>query len=238
MTNHVARPHGLLCAGLLALGLVTACAKTPEAIRDLPELPAEFAKDLAPARTAPVLMTNPAMSATAAPPPATGSPLPHAPPRACTQVWQGYVTYPMTVCYPQHVNFEDLVLTQEAAAPSPRGIGSEVLPVRYFKLTSHARVLRGQPWFCSVRGGPWFCRVEGAQICDANPNIRSFTAQILGAPEAVVVTWVGALTDVPPPLQLAGIQSAGEFCVCCSGFACPDGTCKPSFDLCGTMPPA
>ncbi len=46
-------------AGLAVCALLTACAEAPKVVRDLPELPAELARDLAVARTAPVLMTKP-----------------------------------------------------------------------------------------------------------------------------------------------------------------------------------
>src|SRR6267142_51261 len=46
--------------GLIACAVLAACATVlPQALRDLPELPAEFARDLAVADTAPVLMTKP-----------------------------------------------------------------------------------------------------------------------------------------------------------------------------------
>ena len=96
----------------------------------------------------------------------------------------------------------------------------------------------GLPWFCSVRGGPWYGHVEGAQICNVNPNVRSFRAEILGAPEPVVVVWSGALGDVPPPLNLAAISESGEFCVCCSGTMCPNGNCVPNPQQCTIGPPA
>lgn len=231
--------RSIFVAALLSFGLLMACSRTPKVVRDLPELPAELARDLAPARTAPVLMTTPAAIATPVAPPPASPPPPLVIARACTSFWGGYVTYPMTVCYPPNDQIADLVLTQDARAPSRRGDGRGVLPARYFKLTRHPRVAIVKPWFCSVRGGPWFAKVEGNQKCDANPNIRVFKAEILGAPEPVVVNWIGALTDVPPPLQLVGISpDAPDSCKCCSGITCPDGSCKPNFNLCGTMPPA
>jgi hypothetical protein len=87
-----------------------------------------------------------------------------------------------------------------------------------------------------VRGGPWYARVEGAQICNANPNDRLFTAEILGAPEPVVVAWSGTLADVPAPLNLVAISQTGEACVCCSGAMCPDGRCAPDPLQCGVPP--
>ena len=42
----------------LVSALLCACVATPDATRDLPELPADLAKDLAPARSVPVLMTS------------------------------------------------------------------------------------------------------------------------------------------------------------------------------------
>jgi hypothetical protein len=65
-TGLEARMRDALSAAVIMCGLLSGCARTPNTIRDLPELPAEFARDLAVARTAPVLMTRPA--ATPAPP--------------------------------------------------------------------------------------------------------------------------------------------------------------------------
>ena len=227
----------LIVCVLVVCGLMMACAKTPKVVRDLPELPSELARDLAPARTAPVLMTKPALSATPAAPPPASPPLPLQVARACTLVWSGFVTYPVTVCYPPNEQVEGLVLTQDTGTPSPGADHTKVLPVRYYKLTSHPRAAFASA-FCSVRGGPWFGRVEGKQFCGANPNIRVFTAEILGAaPEPIVVQWTGTLADVPPPLDLVS-GTEKESCICCSGVTCPDGSCKPSFKLCGTMPPA
>jgi len=156
------------------------------------------------------------------------------PSRACTSAYEGYVIYPITVCYPPG-RWDELELAQTASLPARF---SQVLATKYYKLSAHPQARFGLPWFCSVRGGPWYGRVEGAQICNANPNIRSFKAEILGAPEPVVVLWSGTLADVPPPLVLAAISQTGEFCTCCSGVMCPDGSCKPSFNSCGVMPPA
>jgi hypothetical protein len=209
---------------------------TPNAVRDLPELPAEFAGDLAVARTAPVLMTRPAATVAPLEPRSTGAPLSLAPARACTSIYDGYVIYPITVCYPPTELYETLELSVAEAAPATGK--TTVIPVRYFKLSSHPRVRLGLPWFCTVRGGPWYGHVEGAQICNANPNVRSFKAEILGAPEPVVVLWSGTLNDVPPPLNLFGISQTGELCACCSGVMCPNGNCVPNPQQCNVMPPA
>jgi hypothetical protein len=219
---------------LLLCGLLMACDRTPKVVRDLPELPAELAKDLAPARTAPVLMTKPAPTKVV-PPPVT-TPLPLAIARACTSVWEGYVIYPMTVCYWPFGDFQLRALSLDTGgAPATRKPGNAVPPTRFFKYTAP----RNLHWFCSVRGGPWYAHVEGKQVCGANPNIRAFTAEILGAPEPVVVTWTGDLANVPPPLQLVGLTEKPEECVCCSGVTCPDGSCKPKASQCGggTVPP-
>ncbi len=238
MTKHTglkATGRDALSAVIVMCGMLSGCATTPSAIRDLPELPAEFAKDLAPARTAPVLMTKPAAVApTVAPVPPTGPIFAIA--RACTAIYEGYVTYPMTVCYPPTWFYDNLVLTTAKAAPATGK--TAVAPDRYFKLSSHPQARFGLPWFCTVRSGPWYGHVEGKQLCGIDPNVRLFTAQILGAPEPVVVSWSGALSDVPPPLNLFGISQTGESCVCCSGVTCPDGSCKPDFQHCGVMPPA
>ena len=235
-----ARVRDALSAGVVVCGLLSGCAVTPNVVRDLPELPAQFAKDLAVARTAPVLMTRPA--ATTAPlvppvaPQSAGTPLQLAPARACTAIYEGYVIYPITVCYPPTELDEALVLEVAEAAPvtgKPPGT-----PVRYFKLSSHPRVRFGFPWFCTVRAGPWYGHVEGAQVCNANPNVRFFKAELLGAPEPVVVLWSGTLNDVPPPLNLLGIAQTGEFCVCCSGVMCPNGSCVPNPQQCNVGPPA
>lgn len=55
-----ARMRDALSAGVIMCGLLSGCVRTRNALRDLPELPAEFAQDLAVARTGPVLMTRPA----------------------------------------------------------------------------------------------------------------------------------------------------------------------------------
>jgi hypothetical protein len=228
--------RGAVWAGIIASGLIAGCSRTPPAIRDLPELPAEFSRDLALARTAPVLMTKPAMAATP-PQPRDGGTI-FAIARACTTYYDGYVVYPMTVCYPPSYLYETLVVgALEMPAPDA-GAKSQAPPDRYFKLTSNPQAKLG-PWFCTVRGGPWYGHVEGAQLCGVDPNIRLFHADILGAPETVVVNWTGALTDVPPPLILFGIQpTGGESCVCCSGVTCPNGNCAPDFQHCGIGPPA
>jgi hypothetical protein len=222
---------------LAACAVVAGCSTMPDAVRVLPELPAEYARDLAPARSAPVLMTTPARAAL---PPASrppSGPVALAPARACTSVFEGYVTYPITVCYFPGA-FAELVQANVEEPPS-RVPGTRVGPTRHFKLTSHRSFQVSRAWmFCSVRSGPWYARVEGAQICNVDPNVRVFRAEILGAPEPVVVNWSGTLEDVPPPLTLPGIQQTGEFCTCCSGVMCPDGSCKPQFNQCGVKPPA
>jgi hypothetical protein len=221
-------------AGITTILLLAGCATTPDAIRALPELPAEFAKDLALARTAPVLMTTP-VAATPQLPPRPATPLPLVPPRACATVYEGYVTYPITVCHPPTVLDEALARNVGASLP---GATTGTLEAKYFKLTSHPAIhFALRPWFCSVRGGPWYGRVEGKQICNVDPNVRLFTAQLLGAPEPIVVTWSGKLEDVPPPLKLVAVSPTGQFCTCCSGVMCPDGSCKPTFDSCQVMPP-
>lgn len=229
------RPKMQYAASLALCGLLAACAVTPNAIRDLPELPADLARDLVAARTAPVLVTKPAAPASLPVPRPADTPSSLAPSRACTAVYQGYVIYPITVCHPPSVLYETL----DASAAQASATGSAPVPApRNFKLTSHPLVRLGFPWFCTTRGGPWYAGVEGAQICNANPNIRSFKAEILGAPEPVVVTWSGTLADVPAPLNLVAISQTGEFCTCCSGVMCPDGSCKPNQNQCGVMSPA
>jgi hypothetical protein len=180
-------------------------------------------------------MTKPAMVATAPNPSSPGPIFKLA--KACTDLYDGYVIYPMTVCYPPSDLFGTLsVGTFEAVAPSPK---IPALPTRYFKLSSHPQVKIGRPWFCSIRSGPWFAHVEGAQICDVDPNFRVFTAEIIGAPEPVVANWTGALTDVPPPLNLFGISpSPPPSCVCCSGVMCPNGNCSTDPQHCSVGPPA
>jgi len=214
--------------------LLAGCAQTPPFVNTLPELPVELARELGPAGTAPVIITQPLVTGTPVPPRAETPPL--APPRACTAVYEGYVTYPITVCYPPTAD-PNLFRTRDggpSTPPSPGAIG--VLPARFFKLTAHPLVV-GLPWFCSVRSGPWFGHIEGQQICNADPNVRLFTAQILGAPEPVIVVWTGQLSDVPPPLRLPAVSQKSEFCTCCSGVGCPDGRCVPNIDQCGVGPP-
>jgi hypothetical protein len=213
--------------------LLGACAATPDATRDLPELPANLAKELVAARTAPVLMTGPLLRARDIPVPTT--PLPLAPPRACTTVYEGYVTYPITVC--------SLPVLEQAIAgiarSAPATPAARSFEARHFKLSAHpASGVAFPPWFCTVRSGPWYAYIEGRQICNVDPNVRVFTAQMLGAPEPVVVTWTGALEEAPAPLKLVSVAPTGEFCVCCSGVMCPDGSCKPKFEHCQVKPPA
>lgn len=218
---------GLLCA------LVGGCAVFPSAVDRLPELPTELARDLVVARTAPMLITQPASPAVR-PAPAAPAPLPLAPGKACTSVYEGYVAYPVTVCTPPHVQFDQLVVTADVGAPTPP---AAVPPRRNYKLSAHPLAEIFRPWWCSVSNGPWYVRVEGKQLCNVNPNIRQFTA-VLNAPAPVVITWSGGLTDAPPPLNLANVNQTGEFCTCCSGVMCPDQSCKPKFDMCGVKPPA
>jgi hypothetical protein len=228
--------RGAVWAGIIASGLMAGCSRTPLAIRDLPELPDEFSRDLALARTAPVLMAKPATAPTP-PQPRDGGTI-FAIARACKTYYDGYVLYPMTVCYPPSSLYETLVVgALERSAPDA-GAKSQTPPARYFKLTSHPQAKLGGPWFCTVRSGPWYGHVEGAQLCSVDPNIRMFHADILGAPETVAVYWTGALTDVPPPLNLLGIQPTSESCVCCSGVTCPNGNCATDFQHCGVGPPA
>jgi hypothetical protein len=230
-----AKRRNTLWASAIICALLSGCGGKPNTIQKLPELPTEFARNLIPARTAPVLMTKSAP----APPPIKRRPtgvLPLTPARSCTALYDGYVVYPIAVCYPPGELNETLILTAARVAP-PTG-KPMIPPTRYFKLTSHPLVRSGFPWFCTVRGGPWYAHVEGAQICNTNPNVRSFKADILGAPQPVVVYWTGALEDVPPPLNLLGIQQTGEQCVCCSGSMCPSGNCVPNPNQCHTGPPA
>jgi hypothetical protein len=175
-----------------------------------------------------------------APPPikrrSTGTTLPLTPARSCTALYDGYVVYPIAVCYPPNELNDTLILTAARVAPST---GKPMIPpIRYFKLTSHPRVRSGLPWFCTLRGGPWYAHVEGARTCNTNPNVRSFKASIIGAPQPVVVYWSGTLNDVPPPLNLLGILQTGEQCVCCSGSMCPNGNCVPNPNQCSSGPPA
>lgn len=216
---------------VLACAFAGGCALVPGTVDRLPELPAELAGDLAVARTAPVLVTQPPSRAFTPP----TSPLPLAISKACTSVFEGYVDYPVTVCTPPHVFFEELVATADSGAPPPAP--GAVQPRRSFKLSAHPLVRIVRPWWCSVSNGPWYVRVEGRQLCNVNPNILQFAA-VLNAPAPVVITWTGALADAPPPLVLSTVNQTGESCTCCSGFMCPDKSCKPKFDMCGVKPPA
>ncbi len=220
-----------LTMGAVLASLLTGCHHASDAVRDLPELPQEFARNLAPARTAPVLVTRPAAPPIKIEPISPGGPI-YALKSACTSYWDGYVVYPIAVCYPRTDYYKAMILSTAAAAPV---IGKQVvMPVQFFKLSSGPGVRSGYPWFCSVRGGPWYAQVRGAQICDTDPNIRSFRAEILGAPESVVEVWSGTLNDVPPPLILFGItQSSPDTCTCCSGTTCPNGSCVPPGHSCG-----
>jgi hypothetical protein len=213
--------------------LVGGCALVPSAVDRLPELPPELARDLAVARTAPMLITQPA-SPTEKPAPLPTPPLPLAINKACTSVYEGYVEYPVTVCTPPHVQFDQLIATADVGAPAPT---PSVPARRSYKLSVHPLSEIRRPWWCSVSTGPWYVRVEGKQLCNVNPNIRQFTA-VLNAPAPVVIIWSGALTDAPPPLTLSNVNQTGESCLCCSGVMCPDQSCKPKFDMCLGGPPA
>src|SRR5262245_54513294 len=79
--------------------LLAACSKSPQSIENLPELPADLAKDLVTARTAPVYMTGPLVKEGKPRPAEPTSPAPLVPPRACTTTFEGYVTFPITVCH-------------------------------------------------------------------------------------------------------------------------------------------
>jgi hypothetical protein len=195
-------------------------------------LPAELGRDLAIVPTAPVLMTKPAAAAVPVAPEPASAPL--APSKACTSIYEGYVIFPITVCHPPTELYQTLDLSARGALAAT--LSTTVPATRYFKLTSHPEVKPGSAWFCSVRGGPLYARVEGAQICNANPNVRLFRAEILGAPEPVVMAWSGTLDDVPAPLNLVAISQTGEACICCSGTMCPDGRCVPTAQQCGVTP--
>lgn len=229
-----------LAIGVVLTGLLAGCPSTPDKVANLPELPEEFVIGLEPAHSAPVLMTKAPIAVKTSAPSSENIPLPLAPNKACTAKFDGYAIYPITVCYPPY-NLEQLEIAsarQSFAALGFNAKGDADLAPKYFKLSSRLNQRFRLPWFCTVRGGPWYVHVEGAQTCNANPNIRQFKAEILGAPEPVVVIWSGAITDVPAPLQLVGITESGQSCTCCSGVMCPDQTCKPNFNQCGVMPPA
>ena len=213
--------------------LVGGCALVPSAVDRLPELPAELARDLAVARTAPMLITQPASPAIK-PAPAAPPTLPLAIAKACTSVYEGYVEYPVTVCTPPYVQFDQLLATADVGGPPPT---ASVPPRRSYKLSAHPLGEIRLPWWCSVSNGPWYVRVEGKQLCNVDPNIRQFTA-VLNAPAPVVIIWSGSLTDAPPPLTLSNVNQTGVSCTCCSGVMCPDQSCKPKFDMCFQGPPA
>ncbi len=218
-----------------------ACSERPDPLRDLPELPPELAQNLAVARTAPVLMTKPPAAADSGAPASASPPVPLAPAKACTIVHEGYVTFPITVCQPPNELSQALDLGTAQTADTRK---TTVPATRYFRLTSHPLVRSNLPWFCATRGGPWYGQVESRQICNANPNIHSVTAVILGAPEAVAVHWTEdwskepPLSKAPEPLKLVAVSQTGEFCSCCSGNMCPDGSCVPEPQQCNVMPPA
>jgi hypothetical protein len=226
--------------GVILTGLLAGCPSTPDKIANLPELPDDLAIGLELAHTAPVLMTKAPAAVITSAPPSENAPLPLAPNKACTAKYDGFAIYPITVCYPPY-DLEQLQIASAKQSFAALGFnvkGEVDLAPKYFKLSSHLNQRFRLPWFCAVRGGPWYVHVEGAQMCNTNPNIRQFKAELLGAPEPVVVIWSGAITDVPAPLQLVGITDSGESCTCCSGVMCPDQSCKPKFDQCGVMPPA
>jgi len=229
-----------ITAGVILTSLLVGCPSTPDRNKDLPELPADLAASLELARTAPVLMTKALTAVKTSAPPSENIPLPLAPNKACTAKWDGYVIYPITVCYPPYY-LEQLETTSKSKGIAELGFkakGTPDLAPKYFKLSSHSSLKVRFPWSCTVREGPWYAHVEGAQVCNTNPNIRQFKAEILGAPEPVAVIWSGAITDVPAPLQLVGLTESGEFCKCCSGVMCQDKSCKASLNQCEVMSPA
>jgi len=232
--THCSNQIAWYLAGAALCLLLTACSKTPQSVAALPELPTELAADLVMAKTAPVLMTGPVSGPLSTPVSAPPVALDIA--KGCTTSYDGYVLFPITVCYlpplPELSTIPPPVLAKKIPGVA------EIPVTKFFKLSSHAKNRLKHPLFCSVRSGPWYAHVEAEQKCGTNPNILSFTAGILGAPEPINVTWSGQLSDVPPPLVLTGITESGTVCQCCSGSTCPDGTCKPSVDMCGVMPPA
>jgi hypothetical protein len=105
-------------ATLIVCGLLTGCAVPPKVVRDLPELPAELAPDLAVARTAPVLMTKPAAAVVSMAPRPAIAPL--VPSKACTSIHEGYVTFPITVCHPPNELYQTLDLSARDLLPATR----------------------------------------------------------------------------------------------------------------------
>lgn len=216
---------------LVSFAALAACASKPHhGVAGLPELPADLAKTLTKGDAAPVLMTRD-VDASRPIEKLKAAEANLAIARACTDSWDGYVIYPMTVCYPPTAQFESIALDR-LTARNAKSQGS-IAPPAVFKLSEHPLVHIRAPWFCSVRGGPWYAHVEGKQLCNTNPNVRVFTAEILGAPQSVVINWSGTLEDVPAPLDLAAISFTKQVCVCCSGVTCPDGSCKPNANQCG-----
>ena len=123
-TESEPRAYRTACAGLIVCGLLTGCAVTPKIVRDLPELPAELGRDLTIAHKAPVLMTKPAAAAIPVAPRPASAPL--VPTKACTSIYEGYVTFPITVCHPPNELYQTLDLNARGALAETRSPGLDV----------------------------------------------------------------------------------------------------------------
>jgi hypothetical protein len=221
----------LLVAGCSLLAVQCARRAENDVLSKLPELPAEVAAELVPARTAPVLVTRPRVTV----PPRPAPPPPPTPRQdSCTTKFIGSVTYPITVCYifenpPQTIPRFD--------ASGGAGTAEPVKGVRFFRLSRFGDA--GRDLLCTTRTGPW--HAEATEIVDCN-DFRTTRLELVGAPEPHLFTWECKRTDVPPALGLSLLSNftaiAPPSCSCCGGFKeCPgEEGCVPLDQKCNHSP--
>ena len=221
--------------------LVTTHCRSSEGNLDrLPELPAELAANLQPSRTTPVLMTRAPKRPAGSLQQDAGKIMPRAVSKVCVRNYQGYVVYPIVVCYPPNILLEGLDWSAiQATERNTAAAAAATATSKYYKLTSFPNLSLNRPLFCSAKGGPWFASVTEQPRCD-NINVSDFRLEIQGAPESVVLIWSGTLSDVPAPINPDLLTFAGEgSCICCNGGTlCSDGRCIPPGRSCDIGPPA
>jgi hypothetical protein len=216
-----------------ALVLAVACRREDDPVARLPELPPDLRATLVRSSLAPVLETKSATIQPAAP--ASPTPPPPSPGTVCLKQYQGYVTYPITVCYPASILVDELNWSAIQSVNTP----TTTPQPRYFKLTSFPNISAVRPLFCTARSGPWYAEMTSIAHCD-NIQVSDFELQILGAPQPLVFRWSGTLSDIPPPINPNTLTPTGEGdCVCCDGLIWCRATrkCLLPGQPCGTEPP-
>jgi hypothetical protein len=199
-----------------------ACRHEDDAVSKLPELPDELRATLGRSLMAPVLMTQ----SKTFPPAAHPAPPPTSLPAVntvCVRYYKGYIVYPITVCYPPSIlvgglNWNNVQATDRPpTAPAPR----------LYKLSSFPGLTISRALYCTQLGGPWYAEVTETPRCE-NINASDFRLDIIAAPQPVSISWTGAFTDAPPPVNTNLFSEAGEgMCTCCNG-----GTWCPSTQSC------